>query len=229
MDLCDVGELLNPRPLNLETGFERLDDGVLHVAVRTDMHGCIGEMFEWWFRSRPDTSGISGGTRGTTSQARGTVISPTTPTSGLSISPSKKSPVYRRRLSSFSSADPKSSSTLSSYALAVEQKTVSTSFVGRVGLGHPPPRSPAGDVLGARLLHIGRDTSWGLVMRSHFFLGEDLPGLGMAADDVASAVPDEVGPAMLQHAYNEFTFLSRFPPSLFIGANRDRLEVDLPW
>lgn len=117
----------------------------------------------------------------------------------------------------------------SSYALAVEQKTVSTSFVGRVGLGHPPPRSPAGDVLGARLLHIGRDTSWGLVMRSHFFLGEDLPGLGMAADDVASAVPDEVGPAMLQHAYNEFTFLSRFPPSLFIGANRDRLEVDLPW
>jgi hypothetical protein len=32
-----------------------LPDGVLHVAVRTDVHRCTGEMFEWWFRFRPDT------------------------------------------------------------------------------------------------------------------------------------------------------------------------------
>ena len=25
------------------------------MAVRTDLHGCTGEMFEWWFRFRPDT------------------------------------------------------------------------------------------------------------------------------------------------------------------------------
>ena len=44
-----------PRPLQLETGFERLPNGVLHVACRTDLHNCTGEMFEWWFRSRPGT------------------------------------------------------------------------------------------------------------------------------------------------------------------------------
>jgi DAPG hydrolase PhiG domain len=50
-----VGQLLDPAPLAIEMGYERLDDGVLHVAVRTDLRGCTGEMFEWWFRFRPDT------------------------------------------------------------------------------------------------------------------------------------------------------------------------------
>ena len=50
MDLSEVGALLDPKPLPLETGYERLPSGALHVAVRTDMHGCSGEMLEWWFR-----------------------------------------------------------------------------------------------------------------------------------------------------------------------------------
>jgi len=55
MNPSDVAELLSPEPLELATGYEHLDDGVLHVAVRTDMRACTGEMFGWWFRSRPDT------------------------------------------------------------------------------------------------------------------------------------------------------------------------------
>lgn len=55
MQLSEVAALLQPEPLPLETGYERLPDGVLHVAVRTDMHNCTGEMFEWWFRWRCDT------------------------------------------------------------------------------------------------------------------------------------------------------------------------------
>lgn len=55
MDLSDADLLLRRDPLNLETGWERLSDGVLHVAARTDMHGCRGEMLEWWFRWRCDT------------------------------------------------------------------------------------------------------------------------------------------------------------------------------
>jgi len=98
-----------------------------------------------------------------------------------------------------------------------------------MGVGHPPARSPEGDVFGGRLLHIDRDKSWGLVMRSHFFVGQDLPALAMTPDDVAAITPDELGPAVLQHAYYEFAFLLRFLPSLFVGANRDRLRVDLPW
>ena len=55
MELKEAHRLLDPRPMPLETGFERLPNGVLHVACRTDLHGCTGEMFEWWFRFRPDT------------------------------------------------------------------------------------------------------------------------------------------------------------------------------
>ena len=55
MELSEVNRLLDPAPMQLETGFERLSNGVLHVATRTDLHGCSGEMFEWWFRSRPNT------------------------------------------------------------------------------------------------------------------------------------------------------------------------------
>jgi DAPG hydrolase PhiG domain len=45
MKLEEAGLLLNPTPMPLETGYERLPDGVLHVACRTDLHGCTGEMF----------------------------------------------------------------------------------------------------------------------------------------------------------------------------------------
>ena len=55
MQLSDVNRLLDPAPMPMETGYERLPDGVLHVACRTDLHGCTGEMFGWWFRFRPDT------------------------------------------------------------------------------------------------------------------------------------------------------------------------------
>ena len=55
MLLSEAHRLLDPVPLRLETGWERLPDGVLHVACRTDLHGCTGERVEWWFRSRPDT------------------------------------------------------------------------------------------------------------------------------------------------------------------------------
>ena len=55
MRLDEVTRLLEAAPLPLEMGYERLANGVLHVACRTDMHGCSGAMFEWWFRFRPDT------------------------------------------------------------------------------------------------------------------------------------------------------------------------------
>ena len=55
MDLSEVTALLDPKPLQLEMGYERLPSGGLHVAVRTDMHGCTGEMLEWWVRWRCDT------------------------------------------------------------------------------------------------------------------------------------------------------------------------------
>ncbi len=38
-----------------------------------------------------------------------------------------------------------------------------------------------------------------------------------------------MGTSLLQHAYNEFTFLSDFLPSLFIAEHRDERHVKVPW
>ena len=46
--LNDAAQLLQPGYLPLENGFTTLGDGQTMVAVRTNMPGCTGAMFEWW-------------------------------------------------------------------------------------------------------------------------------------------------------------------------------------
>jgi hypothetical protein len=55
----DAHRLLVADPLPLEMGVARQASGILHVAARTDMPGCSGRMFEWWFRFAPDTEQYS--------------------------------------------------------------------------------------------------------------------------------------------------------------------------
>lgn len=47
--LTDSDRLLDPAPLQPETGWCWLPDGVGYVAVRTEMPGVTGEMLDWWF------------------------------------------------------------------------------------------------------------------------------------------------------------------------------------
>ena len=55
-----------------------------------------------------------------------------------------------------------------------------------------------------------RYTAWGLALRGHFYLGQDLPASGASPLDLEREVTTELGTGLLQHAYSEFTFLSRF-------------------
>jgi hypothetical protein len=209
-------------------GYERFDDGVLHVACRTDLHRCTGEMFEWWFRFRPDTQKyiwwhpvdhlFSDWIECEEGTHVGSIHVVEELFTGL---PAAKLSIQFRDASEFFDA--------AAYAEARRTKAVTAAVCGRVGLSHEPHRTPDGKVLGGRLLHIGRDTRWGCVLRSHFYLGQDLPTLAMSPKQVADAFPDEFGRALLQHCYNEFTFLSRFLPSLFIAEHRDQRPVDVPW
>lgn len=228
MELREADRLLDPTPMALETGFERLPNGVLHVACRTDMHGCTGEMFEWWFRFRPDTqkyiwwhpvdhvySDWIGGTAGT---HVGSIHKVEEYFTGL---PAEKLLVQFREATEFFDA--------AAYEAARAEKRVTAAVCGRVGMGWEAPALPDGRLLGGRLLHIGRDTPWGCALRSHFYLGQDLPEVGKSPQEIREMVPDELGIALLQHCYNEFTFLSRFVPSLFIAENRATHEVKLPW
>lgn len=229
MHLNDVDALLDPTPLAIETGYERLDDGVLHVAARTDMHNCTGEMFEWWFRWRCDTQKyvwwhpvdhVFSEWKGTLSDDThvGSEHVVTEEFTGL---PADDLTIQFRPPEEFFDAD--------RYSSARAEGRVSCAVVGRVGFSHEPPRLPDGSVIGGRLLHIGRDTPWGLALRSHFYLGADLPAIGATPEQVAAETPDAFGQALLQHAYNEFTFLSRFLPSLFLAEHRDERTPQVPW
>lgn len=228
MNLSEADRLLDPAPMNLETGYERLPDGVLHVACRTDLHGCTGEMFEWWFRFRPDTQkyiwwhpvdhvfsdwiGGDGSTHvGSTHQVEEFFT-------GL---PAAKLLIQFREAAEFFDAK--------AYERARADKRISAAVCGRTSHGWDAERLPDGRILGGRLLHVGRDTPWGCALRSHFYMGQDLPAAGKTPEEVKALVPDEFGVALLQHCYNEFTFLSRFLPSLFIAENRKTHHITVPW
>ncbi|HTZ88548.1 MAG TPA: hypothetical protein VMB05_17940 [Solirubrobacteraceae bacterium] len=48
-----VARLLDPRPLEVETGWCVLPDGIGYVSVRTAMPAVSGEMVDWWFDWHP--------------------------------------------------------------------------------------------------------------------------------------------------------------------------------
>ena len=106
---------------------------------------------------------------------------------------------------------------------------VSAVIVGHGGPGHEPPRAPDGTVMGGRMVHLARDTEWGMVLRTHFFLGQDLIKLGLPPAKIAEIFPDSHAPNLLQHGYDEFTWLSRFLPALYRAENRDTVPVVRPW
>jgi hypothetical protein len=228
MQLDQVNRLLDPAPMPMETGYERLPDGVLHVACRTDLQGCTGEMFEWWFRSRPDTrqyiwwhpvdhvsSEWEGGRLDTHVGSTHVVEEFFT---GL---PAERLLIQFRANEEFFDA--------AAYQAARAEGRISGSVCGHTGMGWDAPRRPDGRILGGRLLHIARDTPWGCALRSHFYMGQDLPAAGHSPAQIEQMLPDAFGQALLQHCYNEFTFLSRFLPSLFMAENRKTHPVKLPW
>jgi hypothetical protein len=229
MRFDDIEALLDPAPLQLETGWDRLPDGVLHAAARTDMRGCTGEMFEWWFRWRPDSQKYAWWHPGDHfSSEWGGRLEPDTHVGSehivnesLANIPATDLIVQFRDTTEFFDSG--------AYEVSRKSGAVSGAIVARIGMSHEPPRAPDGRVIGGRLLHICRDTPGGMVLRSHFFLGQDLPAAGFSPEQVAAEIPDIFAVNLVQHAYNEMTFLSRFLPSLFQAENRGTHQVALPW
>ena len=51
----ELNQLLESRYSPLETGYCRLPNGQMHIAVLTRMPGCKGEMVDWWFGHLSDS------------------------------------------------------------------------------------------------------------------------------------------------------------------------------
>ena len=61
------------------------------------------------------------------------------------------------------------------FAAAKERGDISAAVLADIGLGAEPPRDKRGRPLGGKLVHLGRDTPFGMVLRSNFWLGHGLP------------------------------------------------------
>ena len=227
MNLGEVDRLLDPTPLPLEMGHERLADGVLHVAINTRLDHCTGAMFEWWFRFRPATreyiwwhpldhvaSAWQGGTPDTHVGSTHVVTERST------ARPAQNLVIQFR--------DPAEVFDAERLERARRTGAVSGIVVARGTEASQDRRTADGAVIGTRLIHLCRDTERGAVLRTHFFLGADLPALGVSRERMIEIFPDEQAPNLLQHCFDEFTFLSRFLPSLWAGENR-AVVVVRPW
>jgi hypothetical protein len=228
MKFSDSARLLDPSPMPLEMGFERLDDGVLHVAVRTDMHRCTGAMFEWWFGFRPGTREYvwwhpTDHVASEWAEAReGTHIGSIHHATERFVGGEPEQLAIQFR-------DPEEFFESGALAAARARGAVSGLVCAHGGPGPEPRRRPDGAIIGTRLIHLCRDTAWGMALRTHFFLGHDLPGMGAPRQVVEQMFPDDLGPRLLQHCYDEFSTLARFLPSLHDAEGREGGQPLPPW
>jgi hypothetical protein len=222
VELSSAGALLDSRPLELEMGVRRLQSGQLLVAARTDMHRCTGEMFEWWFRFAPDTQQYTWWHPIDHVSSAWRETSPSTHIGSTHVISERFGADAPADDLLVQFVDPGELFGADAVADAREAGEVSGIVYGHGGFA-AAGLDDAGRPIGVRLLHVARDTPWGAVLRTRFWMGAGLPA------EAARELPVEVGLALMQHAYTEFRYLSHFLPSLYIAENRDRVPVALPW
>ena len=225
VELDEAAVLLDPGPLPLEMGIQRLPSGQLHVAARTEMPGCKGRMFEWWFRFAPDTQQYAWWHPIDHVSSAWRETNPRTHIGSTHVVEEKLGGEEVHFLH-INFHDPAELFGEDAVARARQSGDVSGLVCAYIGFGEEPQRDSQGHPLGSRLAHIARDTPDGMVLRSRFWLGA---GLGLPADELREAVPDELGLGLMQHASTEFKYLARFLPSLYMAEQREEEAPALPW
>lgn len=222
-ELADGGaRMLAPAPLSLEMGVVRLPSGVLHVAARTDMPGCTGAMFEWWFRFACDTEQYAWWHPLDHGESRWMETSPTTHVGSTHLVTERLGPDAPFEELQIHFVDP-AELFGDAYHDARERGDVSAVVAAQIGFGAEPLRDDRGRPNMARMAHIARDTPFGMVLRSRFWLGE---GTGAPPEVLREMVRDEVGLGLLHHAHTEFKYLSRILPALHAAETK---ETTVPW
>lgn len=220
----DYTSLLNPNPMHLETGIQRLEEGMLMVAVRTDMYNCKGKMLDWWFRFFETTQHIKWWHPVDHIEHRGWDANWKRGESyyGASIQAVEALAHIPPVLAKLKFHNPREVFGVEQVEEAFNQKRVSAIIAARIGFGEHAKLDINNDPLDGQMLHVARDTPFGCVLRSRFVLG-------MNSKDLSQKPDDDLGFALLRHCYNEFTFLSRFLPSLYFGEKANGEDIPLPW
>ncbi|OWW22732.1 DAPG hydrolase family protein [Noviherbaspirillum denitrificans] len=223
-ELSHIDSMLSPKPLHIETGISRLASGVLMVSIRTDLHGCKGRMLEWWFKFFETSQHIRwwhphdhvehGGWDSNWIRDKNYLGATIRITQALAEIPPVMGILKFR--------DPKEIFTPALVDDAFEKGDISALVYARLGFGDQVRLSDNGDPIDGHMVQMARDTPYGCVLRSRFYLGA-------ASRQPEIDVPDQLGLNLLLHCYTEFTYLSRFLPSLYYGEHANGEKAPLPW
>ena len=223
----EADQLVEPGYLPLENGFTKLRDGKIFVAVRTDMPGVTGAMFEWWmgwhymehqrYKLWHPRSHVANGTR----EMRGD-------DPGLSDREKYMTTHYvteyigdRCEDITISFSDP---ATIFSHPDRFAENGTTAMICGRVGLQQAP-------ITIGHLIHQIRATADGSELRSRFWLGKpQLDALGarnpinrILGSNALSGrlLGAHLGREMLVHCGMEMHHLAGFLPRLYADYHPD--------
>jgi len=204
MQLAEADRLLDPGYLELESGWQRLEDGQLHVAAWTTMFGCKGRMVEWWFGYLETTEQYKwwhprdhvwcewNGERGT-----GRFIGGTHHVHEYIGGELQKLKIRFREPGELLDAS------------RLEAAGITAAICARVGLLDAP-------VWAGHLIHLCRDTDYGCEMRSRLWLGDvEPPELAPTREARIGLFPDRAGEGLLRHCHEEMSYLAGFLPDLY--------------
>jgi hypothetical protein len=216
LPLKEANLLLSNPYLPLEAGVAITEDGMHHIAASTYMRDCTGAMLDWWFGwihhtehyklwhprdhlfsdwegPRDNTSTYVGGHHLVHEYIGGNLCK-------LKIS-------FKDPREYFGS----------NWKDEFAQAGYATAICGRVGEWH----EETGEVVyGGHLIHLIKNESDGVRMRSRFWLG-DIPGL--SAEQRRAAVPDAFAMGLLQHATEEMAILAHILPDLYEKYSRSKV------
>jgi DAPG hydrolase PhiG domain len=224
VELSEADRLLDPGPMMVETGVERLDSGGLRVAARTDMPDCTGQMFEWWFQSAPDTERYKWWHPADHVSSQWREWSPgrhigSTHVVKESLGGGEVHDLQIHFIEPAEIFDP------GRYEQARAAGETSVAICATIGIGAEPLRDAAGRPANGRMVHLGRDNAFGLVLRSSFWLGG---GVEAPPEVLRESIPDDLGISLMHHAHTEWKFLARILPALY-AAEAEGTGAPVPW
>nr|WP_315030198.1 hypothetical protein [uncultured Chryseobacterium sp.] len=220
----DIDSFLSPQPISLEAGIKRLENGMLHIAMRNVLHHCNGKMLDWWFTYFETTADLKlwhphdhilhGGWDSKWIKHENYIGATIHATESLGDIPPVPATIKFH--------DPAEIFNPLLLKQAYASGDVSAVVYARIGFGENTPTDYNGDPLDGYMFHIVRDTPQGCTLRSHFFLG------ALVADS-DHQLPDEIGFGLMEHCYSEFTYLSQVLPSLYYAENKKGDKAPLLW
>lgn len=220
----DINNLLSPKPLVLEAGIKRLENGMLHVAMRNVLQNCNGKMLDWWFKYFETTEDLKlwhphdhvehGGWDHQWIKHENYIGATIHATESLGDIPPVAATIKFH--------DPVEIFTPDVLKNAYTHGEVSAVVYARIGFGDHTPVDTNGDPLDGYMFHVARDTAQGCTLRSHFFLGA-------LSAETESPLSDEIGFGLMEHCYSEFTYLSKVLPSLYYAKNKAGDKAPLLW